>query len=242
MVAGLARGARQRYPRGGRLGAGRRRTPASRPGSTRGRRSAWSATAASCTRRPTRCRSPRRSGPTCGGSGRAGCRSTCASSPGSCRWRWSSRRPARGRCWCSTIAGCRTSPAAASRPGARGAGAGGEAERGRQALRGLRLLRAGDGDAGDGAAVGRGGDRGLRAGALPLGQRLAGGRPAPTCRPGSPRFGRSSPAIPRTSRRRWRTGRRSGSTGWRCPLERAMRMAGPGAHWGACPRNARDIR
>ena len=62
----------------------------------------------------------RRSAPTCGGSGRAGCRSTCASWRGSCRSRWSWRGPARTRGWCSTTAGCRTSPAGRSSRGATG--------------------------------------------------------------------------------------------------------------------------
>ena len=107
-------------------------------------------------------------------------------------------------------------------------GAGGAAERRRQALRGLRLREAGRGRPRDGAAVGRGGDRRLRAGALPVGERLAGvqrpgRRPADLDRgvPGDPRR-----LFRRTSRRRWRTGRRSGST--RCGCRRSGRPAGKG--------------
>ena len=72
MVAELAQAPGSRHPRADRLlPAGDRR--GLRGLARRGRRrSGSSATGASCTRRPTRCRGARRSGPTCGGSGRAG--------------------------------------------------------------------------------------------------------------------------------------------------------------------------
>ena len=158
----------------------------------------------------------RPSAPTCGRSGARACRSTCASWRGSCRSRSSWRGPARTRCWCSTTAGCPTSPAAALEPWR-----GGRRRRWRRCRTSSPSSRASSPTArratatlGDGAAVGRARDRGLRARALPLGQRLAGGE----------RRGGDLPALdrrvprdprrlsPRTRRRRWRTAPRSGST------------------------------